>query len=109
MYAGRIIEHGAARDVLVHPQHPYTRAMLSSTIKDRHKAGPLGAIGGSPPDLRALPEGCSFAPRCPYAGPECLPAMPAPVVGADGHTARCVRTEVVDGVLEFRPGTALPA
>lgn len=108
MYAGRIIEHGEARDVLVNPQHPYTRAMLASTIKDQHRGAQLEAIGGTPPDLRALPEGCSFAPRCRYAGPECLSAMPAPVTDGRDHMARCVRTQVVDGRLAFEPALAEP-
>ncbi|MDP3315639.1 MAG: ABC transporter ATP-binding protein, partial [Devosia sp.] len=68
MYAGRIIEYGNARDVLIHPEHPYTRAMLASTIKDQARGAPLDTIAGTPPDLRALPDGCSFAPRCKYAG-----------------------------------------
>jgi peptide/nickel transport system ATP-binding protein len=94
MYAGRIVEYGDVHDVLMYPQHPYTRGMLSSTVKDQARDTPLEAIPGSPPDLRALPPGCSFAPRCRFAIPGCLVAMPEPVSDEEGHMARCVRVGV---------------
>lgn len=103
MYAGRIIEYGNARDVLMHPEHPYTRAMLSSTVKDQDRSQPLDTIAGTPPDLRALPDGCSFAPRCKYSGSECLAAMPPEVTDGRNHMARCIRTQVVRGLLAFDP------
>ena len=103
MYAGRIIEYGEARDVLLSPQHPYTRAMLASTAKDQDRDVPLEAIAGSPPDLRSLPDGCSFAPRCAHAGPDCTAAVPPPVTDAHRHMARCVRTRVEAGRLSFHP------
>ncbi len=91
MYAGRIVEYGNAADVLLAPQHPYTRAMLAATAKDQDRGVPLEAIAGSPPDLRALPEGCSFAPRCKFAVPDCTAAMPPPITDPAGHMARCIR------------------
>ena len=108
MYAGRIIEYGEASDVLLAPQHPYTRAMLASTAKDQDRNQPLEAIAGSPPDLRSLPDGCSFAPRCPYAGPECGIDMPAPITDATGHMARCVGVETLDSRLRFARLAAAP-
>ena len=101
MYAGRIVEYGNARDVLLMPQHPYTRAMLAATAKDQDRDLPLEAIAGSPPDLRALPEGCSFAPRCKFAGPDCTVAMPPPITDAGGHMARCIRVGFVAHKLTF--------
>jgi len=109
MYAGRIIEYGSARDVLMHPEHPYTRAMLSSTVKDQQRGAPLEAIAGTPPDLRALPDGCSFAPRCKYAGPDCFKEMPREVTDGRGHMARCAKVSVVRGLLAFDPGLPVPA
>jgi peptide/nickel transport system ATP-binding protein len=106
MYAGRIIEYGNASDVLLNPQHPYTKAMLASTAKDQHSDAPLEAIAGNPPDLRALPPGCSFAPRCTYASPECTVAVPEPVTDMSGHMTRCTRTRLVDGTLTFRAKVA---
>jgi peptide/nickel transport system ATP-binding protein len=108
MYAGRIIEYGNARDVLMHPEHPYTRAMLSSTIKDQVRGAQLETIAGTPPDLRALPDGCSFAPRCKYAGPDCFKEMPPEVADGRNHMARCAKVSVVRGLLAFDPGIAAP-
>ena len=96
MYAGRIVEYGSASDVLLAPQHPYTRAMLAATAKHQDHTLPLDAIAGSPPDLRALPEGCSFAPRCKFAIPHCTATMPPPVTVAADHMARCIRTGLLE-------------
>ena len=109
MYAGRIIEYGSAADVLLHPQHPYTKAMLAATAKDQDRDEPLEAIAGNPPDLRALPEGCSFAPRCRYAGPDCTLTMPPPVTDMGGHMARCFKVGVAGGTLAFDERIVEPA
>ena len=101
MYAGRVVEYGDAARVLPALQHPYARAMLAATAKDQDRSLPLEAIAGSPPDLRALPDGRSFAPRCKFVGADCIVAMPAPVADADGHMARCVRVAVADRGLAF--------
>ncbi|MCW6507454.1 ABC transporter ATP-binding protein [Hyphomicrobiales bacterium BP6-180914] len=109
MYAGRIIEYGEARDVLLSPQHPYTQAMLASTAKDQDRDVPLEAIAGNPPDLRALPDGCSFAPRCKYAGPDCTLTMPPPITDAWGHMARCFKVGIGPaGKLRFDAKIAEP-
>ena len=100
MYAGRIIEYGQASDVMLSPQHPYSRAMLAATAKDQSRDRPLEAIGGSPPDLRNLPEGCHFAPRCAHAVAQCGLEPPA-VTDAGGHMARCVRVGVAAGALRL--------
>jgi peptide/nickel transport system ATP-binding protein len=91
MYAGRIIEFGDVRDVLMRPKHPYTLGMLASTVHGQPRNRAIEAIPGSPPDLRALPPGCSFAPRCKLALPECLAAFPPPVSDDAGHVANCIR------------------
>jgi peptide/nickel transport system ATP-binding protein len=101
MYAGRIVEYGAASDVLMSPRHPYTKAMLAATAKDQDRNQPLDAIAGNPPDLRDLPEGCSFAPRCPHAVGDCVTAFPPPVTDASGHMARCIKVRVADRALAF--------
>jgi peptide/nickel transport system ATP-binding protein len=91
MYAGRIIEYGDVNDVLMHPKHPYTLGMLASTVHGAVRQAAIEAIPGSPPDLRALPPGCSFAARCKLALPACRTAFPAPVTDAGGHIAHCIR------------------
>ncbi|HTJ59213.1 MAG TPA: ABC transporter ATP-binding protein [Devosiaceae bacterium] len=101
MYAGRIVEFGDVRDVLKSPQHPYTRAMLAATVKDQPRGRPLEAISGTPPDLRALPDGCAFAPRCPFCEPAFADADPPEIVDAAGHMARCFKVQLADGALRF--------
>jgi oligopeptide/dipeptide ABC transporter ATP-binding protein len=73
MYAGRIVETGSVDDVLERPRHPYTEALLDAVPEVRSDGAvePLQPIGGQPPALDDLPPGCSFAPRCRYAMPEC--------------------------------------
>jgi peptide/nickel transport system ATP-binding protein len=88
MYAGRIVEQGAVRDVFHRPQHPYTRGLLAST-----PGGPRGsrlrAIEGTVPMLGALPPGCAFNPRCPDKFEACTQSTPDDSVTGDGHTAKC--------------------
>jgi peptide/nickel transport system ATP-binding protein len=91
MYAGRVVEYGDARDVLTAPSHPYTRAMLASTVTGQMRGTDIDTIAGSPPDLRWLPPGCSFAPRCAYASPECTAAPPEPVAVGPGHQTCCIK------------------
>ena len=55
----------------------------------------IEAIPGSPPDLRRLPPGCSFAPRCRHAVADCTTAVPAPVAVGPGHVAACIRAEAL--------------
>ena len=61
MYLGRIVELGAAVDVLTAPRHPYTRALLSVVDGGRERV----VLAGEPPDAARIPAGCRFHPRCP--------------------------------------------
>jgi len=94
MYAGRVVECGSVRDVLKKPQHPYTQALLASRPRLDAKDQELAAIEGQPPDLRRLPIGCAFAPRCPHVHEGCLLEFPAERVISASHMMRCVRKEV---------------
>jgi peptide/nickel transport system ATP-binding protein len=91
MYAGRVIEEGPVADVLRAPAHPYTAGLLASTVHDQAPDQDIAAIPGSPPDLRRLPPGCSFAPRCRLATEACRRAFPDPVYPAPGRMVRCLR------------------
>src|SRR5207302_11368462 len=62
MYAGRIVETGALRDVVKDPAHPYTRGLLSSTVLGADRGTRLEVIPGAPPRLDRLPDGCAFSP-----------------------------------------------
>jgi peptide/nickel transport system ATP-binding protein len=101
MYAGRIVEEGSARDVLLNPRHPYTMGMLASTLNGRVRGRDIEAIPGSPPDMRALPAGCSFAPRCRFAAAACKESMPMPIAVGAGHNVSCLR------VAELSPAATL--
>src|SRR6185437_10344504 len=71
MYAGRLLETGAAQDLMRDPAHPYTRGLLNSFPSLRGPRRELAGIPGSPPDLRDPQPGCPFAPRCGFAVPAC--------------------------------------
>jgi len=88
MYAGKIVEAQTVRGLFYDPRHPYTRALLDSIPKLGTKE-PLYAIPGQPPDLSALPAGCSFHPRCLVALDRCRSEEPAEQHLGDGAVARC--------------------
>jgi peptide/nickel transport system ATP-binding protein len=92
MYAGRIVEYGNVRDVMMRPSHPYTLGMLASTIQGgQSRDKEIEAIPGSPPDMRRLPSGCSFAPRCRYADRLCTTIVPTPTAVAPGRLVCCFK------------------
>ena len=72
LYAGRVVETGAAADVLRRPRHPYTRGLLAALLRpDRPHAGRLAPIPGGLPDLTQPDSGCNFRPRCPFTAAGC--------------------------------------
>ncbi|RXN87059.1 dipeptide ABC transporter ATP-binding protein DppD [Achromobacter aloeverae] len=89
MYAGRFVETGSIEDIMDRPAHPYTQGLLNSTVSENDRDRDLVSIPGAPPDLTALPPGCSFAPRCAQRRPECEARMPA-LSGPAGHQSRCI-------------------
>jgi oligopeptide transport system ATP-binding protein len=90
MYAGRIVETAAARDLYKNPRHPYTQGLMESIPGVNGEAGKrLISIEGQPPSLDDLPPGCSFAPRCKYARAECRLGKPALEPIADDHLRAC--------------------
>lgn len=91
MYAGRIVEIGATRDVFRNHRMPYTRALLESSPKVSNASHTrLITIPGRPPNLLKLTDGCSFAPRCAYATDRCHTERPE-LEAADqpGHAFAC--------------------
>ena len=84
MYAGRIVEDNTVAGIVRSPRHPYSAGLLASTVSAEDRGQPLIAIPGAPPNLAALPPGCSFAPRCTHASARCVSEVP-PVL-ADGAT-----------------------
>jgi peptide/nickel transport system ATP-binding protein len=94
MYAGELVEEGLTADVLFHPRHPYTQALLASVPTGQEGAS-IRSIPGSPPEPGQLTIGCPFAPRCGYATEECT-VSPIPFIQtAPGHRARCIHTDLL--------------
>ncbi len=93
MYAGRIVESGPVEQVMRAPAHPYTAGLLASTVHGQPRDRDIIAIPGSPPDLRRLPPGCSFAPRCAQRLPACATNPPEPRFPEPGRMAACFAVE----------------
>jgi peptide/nickel transport system ATP-binding protein len=89
MYAGRLVESGPVAEILSAPAHPYTAGLLASIVHGQPRDRDIAAIPGSPPDLRRLPQGCSFAARCPRRMAECRLTTPEPRVLGPGRMAAC--------------------
>ena len=88
MYAGRIVEHGSAADVFDDPQHPYTIGLMSSVPSLSGPRRRLSTVPGTVPAVEAMPPGCRFSSRCPFAAPVCDTRPPLAEVGP-GHRAAC--------------------
>jgi len=97
MYAGRVVESGAARPLFRAPRHPYTRGLLNCIpVPGRTAPGaPLGAIPGQLPSLIGPQQGCAFRQRCAFAAAECAGDIPFAAAGP-GHLVRCVRAEALE-------------
>lgn len=76
MYAGKMVEKATSVDIYKHPRHPYSYGLLNSFPTLRGPLRRMGGIPGSPPDLRAVPTGCPFHPRCPFAFDACKSQEP---------------------------------
>jgi oligopeptide/dipeptide ABC transporter ATP-binding protein len=92
MYAGRIVEEASVDEIFSAPRHPYTRALLRSTLRLDRRAETFHTIAGQPPNLVAPPPGCRFHPRCTEAFDRCARDEPA-LVEAGGARARCLLYE----------------
>jgi len=94
MYAGQLVELAAVNEIFNTPLHPYTEGLLASNpyLSER---GLLPSIKGVVPSPWEWPEGCRFAPRCPYATEDCTLAQIALRVMSTGRVTRCLHSERV--------------
>ena len=98
MYAGRIVEQGASKEVFVDPKHPYSQALAAAfpTIGDpQSRMNPQG-LAGDPPDPSDLPSGCPFNPRCAVAVAECSTLDVSLRHAGVGRSAACVHVDGPD-------------
>ncbi|MEO5744353.1 MAG: oligopeptide/dipeptide ABC transporter ATP-binding protein, partial [Terracoccus sp.] len=94
MYLGRIVEQGPTREIYSNPQHPYTKALLSSSpIPDPRQRNQPGRIvlQGDAPSPIAPPSGCTFRTRCWRAVAACAAAPPALSEVTPGRFVACFR------------------
>ncbi|WP_431687455.1 dipeptide/oligopeptide/nickel ABC transporter permease/ATP-binding protein [Hahella sp. NBU794] len=91
MYAGRIVEVGAAGEVLNKPAHPYTRLLIDCVPIPGRNQDRLPAIPGSPPAVNNLPAGCAFADRCPFAEGDCRNSDISLRPLGENRFARCIK------------------
>ena len=96
MYAGRIVERAPATSLFRDAQHPYTLALLGAMPESAARGQPLSPIPGRMPAPGTAPPGCRFAPRCPFAGPDCAETPPLREI-AQGHAVACHRAPVERG------------
>ena len=95
MYAGEVVEHASVERLFAEPAHPYTRALLASNPIVAQPGTELVSIPGTVPSPADWPVGCHFADRCPVRLDACTagPIPLLPVLGREGHDARCLRAD----------------
>jgi len=91
MYAGKAVEHGSRKQIFENPSHPYTQGLLKCIpdVDDEEDREELFVIKGSVPSPDAMPVGCRFADRCPFAQDLCREKAPSLVEVAEGHAVDC--------------------
>lgn len=99
MYGGQIVEYEDVKTLFNNPKHPYTVGLLNSIPPNDHDIeGDLPVIRGSVPSPADMPEGCRFAPRCPFATDLCRAKLPELETDEHGNQIRCwIYTDEWDG------------
>ena len=111
MYAGRLVEKAPAKALFRAPRHPYTYGLTRSFPSLHGAKRTMAGIEGSPPDLRKVPSGCPFHPRCAWAMDICATEDPPALTLHDASGAREVLCWLQDGTHEVPPelGAVPPA
>jgi len=102
MYAGRLVELAPAQRIFSAPRHPYTRALIAS-VPSLHARGLRARRLRGFLQRDALPEGCSFFPRCDHAHQSCAVTEQAFEQVATGHSVACQRWKSVEAEASARP------
>ena len=98
LYAGRVVERGSRDQIFSNPLHPYTLALFAAVPRAEDRGHRLAAIGGQVPSFAAMPPGCRFAPRCPFALGRCRSETPPLAAHEPGHLAACWRAPLEEHV-----------
>jgi peptide/nickel transport system ATP-binding protein len=107
MYAGRLVELATSDEVHRQPRHPYSYGLLNSFPTLYSPRRRMTGIPGSPPDLRAVPPGCAFHPRCPCAVEACSTVIPQLRPSAPETPEQMVACHLYDP--KFNNGKELPS
>jgi peptide/nickel transport system ATP-binding protein len=103
MYAGRLVEKAPAKALFRAPRHPYTYGLTKSFPSLHGEKRVMAGIEGSPPDLRKVPSGCPFHPRCAWAMDICTTQDPPVLTLHDASGTREVLCWLQDGAHEIPP------
>ncbi len=95
MYAGQVLEQGAASALYARPRHPYTDALLQAMPDLEATTGSLRSIPGQAPAAGQAPEGCRFSDRCEHAIERCRATAP-PIEHVLDRSVRCLRHDELD-------------
>jgi peptide/nickel transport system ATP-binding protein len=98
MYAGRIVERASREALFGDPMHPYTLALFAALPRAEDRGRALAAIDGQVPAAGAMPAGCRFAPRCPFAVARCREEYPPLREIRGGHWVSCWRAPLEEHV-----------
>ncbi|WP_372923059.1 ABC transporter ATP-binding protein [Roseovarius sp.] len=99
IYAGRIVEEGTRDEIFDDPQHPYTLSLFAALPRPEDKGRALASIRGQVPMPGAMPEGCRFAPRCPFAIERCrVERPPLSKLDTKTHRTACWRAPLEESV-----------
>jgi peptide/nickel transport system ATP-binding protein len=89
MYAGQVVEQASVGELFAMPQHPYTVGLMGAIPSIDAPRARLAAIEGMVPAATAMPAGCRFAARCPFADVRCRDQAPPLAEVSSGHLSRC--------------------
>ena len=103
MYAGKVVEKTSSKELYSHPRHPYSYGLLHSFPSLHGPRSKMTGIPGSPPDLRALPPGCPFHPRCPLAFHPCNTVVPVLSPSNADHPEQLVACHLYDSRFREEP------
>ncbi len=105
MYAGKVVEKASSKDLYSHPRHPYSYGLLHSFPSLHGPRRKMIGIPGSPPDLRAVPPGCAFHPRCPFAFSACNTVLPSLLPAVSENPEQLVACHLYDQRFNAKPPT----